>query len=248
MPKIGEILRNKNDGRIVKIVNITRGGKFGSRTFYHLSSYDPHTGEVDPNWTAVAWNRYTERDWEKYEPDESGGGMAVSSTTMSGSDDKITDAEKYSKPMMYDDDSPMTPERKPRSVGPPRPPPMELVAQAEMEDPARHLPSRWRVVRVVHWHLPFRFDVEVNSEFILVEVYNFSRFKIKYRDGNNHIREAVLDRDLFEDGTFHKEAWIGLYQLVDSDIPNNLSWQRNQSRAEMFRDLGFLEDKINIRF
>ena len=85
MPKIGELWRNKNNGRIIKIVNITRGGKFGSRIFLHIESYDPTTGTsraMDPVWnqTILAWDRIFDRDWERYESSGSGGGSSSVST------------------------------------------------------------------------------------------------------------------------------------------------------------------------
>jgi len=106
MPKIGELWRNKQDGRIVKIVNITRGGKFGSRIFLHIESYDPTTGTsraMDPVWnqTILAWDRIFDMDWERYESSGSGGGSSSVSTpkkksktekvsTSSGSDAPMT--------------------------------------------------------------------------------------------------------------------------------------------------------------
>jgi hypothetical protein len=107
MPKIGELWRNNNDGRIVKIVNISTGGKYGRRTFLHIMAYNPRSRTTVGGEVVLVWDSRWDQNWEKYEHDDSSGvdPRATSSTVSKSSGS----------------DAPMTPQKAPRGGVPPLP-------------------------------------------------------------------------------------------------------------------------------
>lgn len=79
MPKIGELWRNKQDGRIVKIVNISTG--FKGRTFLHILAYNSYRRTTVSGEDVLVLDSSWHQNWEKYEHDDSSGSGSSSVST-----------------------------------------------------------------------------------------------------------------------------------------------------------------------
>jgi hypothetical protein len=112
MPKEGELWRNKHDGRIVKIVNISTGLK--RRTFLRIMAYNPFRRRTVGSEDVLVLDSSWDQNWEKYEHDDSSG---VDPRATSSVSTPKKNKSKFSSDAAVGDDVPMTVKK-----SPPQPP------------------------------------------------------------------------------------------------------------------------------